>query len=125
MDATAHPASHYVRRAAKMTIAGATTTGRAHWYRLVEERGWPYFLVRELRFTGAGRSETPLPHRSFIELHATQGEVRVSLGTRGRTRKQFTVRPTQPAFLPASLPDSTITYQASRSAQLQFFTRSP
>ena len=125
MDATAHPASHYVRRAAKMTIAGATTTGRAHWYRLVEERGWPYFLVRELRFTGAGRSETPLSHRSFIELHVTQGEVRVWLGTRGRTRKHFTVSPTQPAFLPASLPDSTITYQASRPAQLQFFTRSP
>ena len=123
MDATPHPKSHYVRTAAKMTVAGGTTTGRAHWYRLVEESAWPYFLVRELRFEGAGQSVTPLPHHSFIELHATQGEVKVSLGNSRRSRTTFTVGPTRPAFLPANLPDSTITYRATRPAHLQFFTR--
>ena len=123
MDAAAHPKSHYVRKAAKMTVSGGTTTGRAQWYRLVEEATWPYFIVRELRFAGAGQSVTPLPHHSFIELHATQGEVKVSLGDGRRTRNTFTVNPTRPVFLPASLPDSTITYRASRPAHLQFFTR--
>ena len=123
MDATAYPKSHYVRKAATMTIPGGTTTGRAQWYRLLEEAAWPYFLVRELRFEGAGQSVTPLPHHSFIELHATQGEVTASLGDGRRTRATFTVSPTQPAFLPASLPDSTITYRATRPACLHFFTR--
>ena len=123
MDATAYPKSHYVRKAVKMTTPGGTTTGRAQWYRLVEETAWPYFLVRELRFEGPGRSVTPLPHHSFIELHATQGEVTASLGDGRRARITFTVSPTQPVFLPASLPDSTITYRADRPAQLQFFTR--
>ena len=123
MDATPHPKSHYVRKAAKMTVAGGTTTSRAQWYRLVEEATWPYFIVRELRFEGAGQSVTPLPHHSFIELHATQGEVKVSLGDVRRPRTTVTVSPTQPAFLPASLLDSIITYRASRPAQLQLFTR--
>ena len=123
MDATPRPKSHYVRKAVKMTVPGETTTGRAHWYRLVEESAWPYFLVRELRFEGAGQSVTPLPHHSFIELHATQGEVKVRLGDGRRARTTLTVSPTHPVFLPANLPDSTITYRATRPAHLQFFTR--
>lgn len=123
MDATAHPRSHYIRTARPIQVAGGATTERAQWYRLVEERAWPYFTVRELRFRGPGSSITPLPHHSFIELHVTQGEVAVAVGDGRRARKTFTVSPTHPAFLPACLPDTTITYRASRPAQLQYFMR--
>jgi hypothetical protein len=124
MDATPHPKTHYVRTAQRLTVPGGSTKGATSWYRLVEEPGWPYFLVRELRFTGAGESTTPLTHECFVELHATQGSIDVTLGGARGAAHQFTVSPTQPAFLPATLPYDTLTYRASAPATLLYFTRS-
>ena len=122
MDATPHPKSHYVRRAQRMTVMGGTVRGAARWYQLVEEPGWPYFTVRELRFAGAGEAVTTLPHHSFVELHATRGAVN-GLLRNSRGTSSFTVTPTQPVFLPASLPYDTITYRAAAPAELLYFTR--
>ena len=124
MDATPHPKAHYLRAASRITIPRGTTRGAACWYRLVEEPAWPYFLVRELRFDGQGEAVTPLEHHSFIELHATRGEIEVTLSAPRRAGHRFTVTPARPAFLPATLPYETITYCARGIACLQFFTRS-
>jgi hypothetical protein len=124
MDATPHPASHYVRKAQRAAFPGGSTQGSAQWHRLVEEAGWPYFLVRELRFAGAGESTTPLTRDCFAELHATQGSIEATLRGGGSTVHRFTVSPTQPAFLPATLPFETITYTAAAPATLLYFTRS-
>jgi hypothetical protein len=123
MDATPHPKTHYLRTARRLTVPRGSTKGAATWYRLVEEPGWPYFLARELRFTGAGESTTPLTHGCFAELHATQGSIGVILRSAGRAACRFTVSPARPAFLPATLPYDTITYRASAPATLLFFTR--
>ena len=123
MDATPHPKTHYIRRAERMATPEGATTGQASWYRVVDEPGWPYFLVRELRFDGAGEATAPLSHHSFIELHATRGRVEVELAKGGATDCRVTVTPTQPVFLPASLPHDTITYRATEPACLHHFTR--
>lgn len=123
IDMTPHPQSHYVRTAKRMPASEAPTRGRAHWYRIVEEPSWPYFVVRELRFDGPGESVLPLEHHSFIELHVTRGEVEVLLKSRRGDSSRCTVSPRRPAFLPASLPYDTITYRASRPAHLQWFSR--
>ena len=123
MDATPYPKSHYIRRTERIAKPEGTTKGQAHWYRVVEEPGWPYFLVRELRFEGPGEATGPLTHHSFIELHATQGRIEVGLAKGGTTDCRITVTPTQPVFLPASLPYDTITYRATEPACLHFFTR--
>ena len=123
MDARAYPREHYVRRATAVTLPEARVEGGAQWYRTVEEPAWPYFLVRELRFSGAGRSVTPLPHHSFIELHATQGTIQIALQHSGRPPLACALTPQQPLFLPATLPYDTIEYRAEAPAQLLFFTR--
>ena len=123
MDATPHPKAHYLRAAARMTVPRGTTLGAAQWSRLVEEPAWPYFLARELRFDGQGEAVTPLEHHSFIELHATRGEIEVTLSGR-QPDHRFAITPARPAFLPASLPYETIAYRARAAACLQFFTRS-
>lgn len=129
IDVTPHPRGHYLRTAQPMDYPGGSTSGRAQWYRLVEEPAWPYFLVRELRFSGSGTAAIPLTHHSFIELHATQGLIKVTLSASSEISLReisphgFTVTPTQPVLLPATLPHETITYQATAPAQLMFFTR--
>ncbi len=123
MDVTPHPRSHFIRTAAPMTVPEGSVQGTARWHRVVEEPGWPHFVARELRFAGPGASTTPLPHHSFIELHATLGRVEASVDSRQGEARRFTVSPTQPVFLPASLPYDTITYRASRPAHLLFFMR--
>ena len=123
MDATPHPEAHFVRHAQPMAIEGARTTDGVLWLRVVEEPGWPYFLVRELRFDGPGEATTPLGHECFIELHATRGRVEVELSAGGGNVARAAVTPTQPLFLPASLPHDTITYRAGGPATLLFFTR--
>jgi hypothetical protein len=123
MDAKARPRSHYVRTASPTAVLDHVTRGGAQWYRLVEEAGWPYFLVRELRFSGPGLSRGTLPHHCFIELHATHGAVELAL-RRGRAQPlTCTVSPAQPLFLPASLPYDTIEYRAQGPAALLWFTR--
>ena len=124
MDARAFPAEHYIRRASPMTVSGAALEGGAGWWRLVEETGWPYFTVRELRFSGAGRTSIPLPHHSFSEAHVSRGRVSFTLES-GGPPAAGTITPTQPIFLPASLPHQTISFQAAAPARLQFFTRPP
>jgi len=123
MDATPHPKAHYIRRTERIAKPEGTTKGQACWYRVVDEPGWPYFLVRELRFEGPGEATGPLTHHSFIELHATQGRIEVGLAKGRTTDCRVTVTPTQPIFLPASLPYDTITYRAAEPACLHFFTR--
>ena len=123
MDATPRPRSHYVRQAAPMTLTGALTSGAARWHRIVEESGWPYFLVRQLRFSGAGASTMPLAHHCFIELHVTRGAVDVTLSTAAKRAQRLTVTPSRPVFLPASLPYDTITYRARSAARVYFFSR--
>lgn len=123
MDATPRPRAHYVRTARPMDAAQGSTKGAARWIRLVEESSWPYFLARELRFAGPGESLTPLSHACFIELHATMGEIEVTLRGADSSSCTFTVTPSQPVFLPASLPYQTIRYRAQGPAQLQLFTR--
>ena len=125
MDATPLPKAHYLRTAQPIHIPRGSTRGTAHWRRLVEEPAWPYFLARELRVESAGGdSTTPLEHHSFIELHATLGEIEVTLSAVRGSEHRFTVTPAHPVFLPASLPYETITYRARGVACLQFFSRS-
>lgn len=125
MDATPHPKRHFLRTAQPMAGPEAGARGRARWYRVVEEPGWPYFFVRELRFGGPGQSVTPLAHHSFIELHVTRGRVQVLLERRGVRPYSFIVGPARPVFLPATLPYDTIRYRAGGTADLFFFSRSP
>ena len=120
MDATPRPRARVLRAATPVTIGH--TRGCAQWYRLVEEPGWPHFVVRELRVRGMGEATMPLAHRSFIELHVTQGAVAVTLA-RGPQRCRLTVRPATPVFLPATLPYDTITYRATAPASLHWFSR--
>lgn len=123
MDATPHPRNSYVRATHPMPMREGLTHGQARWYRVVDEPGWPYFFVRELRFEGAGESTMRLAHQCFIELHVIQGEVRALLKTRRGETHPFTVTPAAPVFLPATLPYDTITYRATRPAHLCFFSR--
>ena len=123
LDVTPHPQDHYLRSAERMVDPDTSIEGQAQWFRLVEDERWPHFFVRELRFDGAGASTARLPHHSFIELHATQGEIDVLLtDQQGRTH-QTAVSPTHPVFLPATLPYGTITYRARARARLQYFSR--
>ena len=124
MDATPHPIARYVRASTVMTPPGSATRGPVQWRRVLEEAAWPYFLVRELRFEGAGEATTPLAHDCFIELHATRGEIDVALRGGHGGEHRFTLTPASPAFLPATLPYDSITYRARESASLHFFTRS-
>ena len=123
MDATPRPASHYLRQAQPMPASKGSARGRARWYRVVEEPGWPHFLVHELRFDGPGEWAGPLTHESFTELHVTQGRVELTLAGRSGSHASCEVSPTQPVFLPASLPFDTITYRAAEPAQLLLVTR--
>lgn len=123
MDATPRDRAHYVREAAPMTVPGGSTEGAAQWYRVIDEPSWPYFVVRELRFAGAGDARTPLPHHSFSELHVTQGQVDVELTRAGTTPCRFTVSAADPALLPATLPYDAITYRAAAPARLSLITR--
>ncbi len=125
MDATPHPRAHYVRTAQPATLPEHTMQGNARWYRTVDETTWPYFLVRELRFTGAGQTELPLPHHSFQELHVTHGTVRLTLTRRDGARLERRITPATPVFLPASLPYDTLQLAAAAPAQLQHFMRRP
>lgn len=120
MDAIPRLKEYYLRRARPIALGRAH--GRAQWRRVVEESGWPFFAVRELRFQGAGEATMPLGHRSFIELHVTRGEVQVMLA-RGRQRCRVRVSPRRPVFLPATLPYDTITYRARTPATLHWFSR--
>ena len=120
MDATPRLKEYYLRRSRPVTVGH--TRGHAQWHRVVDERGWPHFVARELRFQGPGEAVMGLAHRSFIELHATQGEITVML-SRGATRCRVRVRPATPVFLPASLPYELIKYRAAAPATLHFFTR--
>ena len=122
IDLTPRPRDHYLRTAAPARLPGETREGQAAWYRTVDEPAWPYFRVQELRFAGPGRTTIPLEHHTFIELHATEGQVRVEL-QRGETRDTCVVRPGHPALLPASLPYDMISYRADGPAQLQVFSR--
>lgn len=125
MDATARPKAHYVRRAAPAALPGARTEGAAQWWRTVEEPGWPYFVVRELRFSGAGRAVGPLPHHSFTELHATRGTIDVTLTRAGQPPLSCSLTPQQPLFFPATLPYDAVEYSARAAAELLLFTRHP
>jgi hypothetical protein len=122
MDATPRPRAHYVRRAARMRVAGGRVQGCAQWYRLVEEPSWPYFTVRQLIFTGAGAAAVPLAHHSFTELHVTTGRVEARFA-RGARTLSCDVRPDRSALLPASLPYDTVTYRSRGPARLYVFTR--
>ena len=125
MDATPRPRTHYVRRAQRVPLPTGSLKGQAQWYRTVEEESWPYFFVRELRFSGPGEATTPLAHESFSELHMTRGSLEITLTSTKQGRPlTFTVNPTQPVFLPATLPFDTITYRATAPADLLFFSRS-
>ncbi|MBI2093651.1 MAG: hypothetical protein HYT88_02895 [Candidatus Omnitrophica bacterium] len=123
LDITAHPRAYYTRRAKPVKMPGEKTSGNAQWFRLVDEPAWPYFSVYELRFSGSGESQIPLGHESFLELHATEGTVEVTLEAANQSPFSFQISPTQPAFLPASLPYERTTYQAKGKAQLQYFFR--
>ncbi len=123
MDATPRPRAHYARMATPVTPRATTTRGRAQWYRVVEEPGWPYFIVRELRFGGSGEATSPLAHHSFAELHATRGTIQVMLSAPDRPACRFSLSPSAPALLPATLPYDSITYRAATPASLFFFTR--
>lgn len=123
MDATPHPQAHYVRRPQRMTIPEGTAEGGAQWFRIVEEAGWPYFLVRQLRFDAAGVSSIPCPHHSFIELHATRGTITVELQGASGPTASCAVTPARAVFLPANLPHHTLTFRADAPARLHFFTR--
>ena len=121
MDATPRMREYYLRRSHPVRLG--RTRGHAQWHRVVEERGWPHFVARQLRFRGRGEATMPLTHRSFIELHVTQGTVAVTL-SRGPQRCRVTVRPATPVLLPATLPYDTVTYRASAPATLHWFSRS-
>ena len=122
MDTRPRERSHYVRTAKPAELPGATASEQPQWYHTIEEPGWPYFVGRELRFSGVGETSLPLDHHCFQELHVTQGTVEVTL-CRGETSETFTINPTSPVFLPASLPYDTISYRAQGPAQLSLFTR--
>lgn len=124
IDLTPRPRAHYLRTAAPWHPAGETRDGQAAWYRTVDEPAWPYFRAHELRFAGPGRTTIPLEHHSFIEVHATEGEITVEL-QRGDTRDTCLVRPGAPVMLPASLPYDRISYAARAPAQLLVFSRPP
>lgn len=123
LDVTPHPKSRYVRLAQPMAMPGGSVKGAARWSRVVDEPSWPYFFVWELRFDGAGEAAMPLAHQSFIELHATQGEIKLTLTGRGGRTTRCRISPDQPVFLPASLPYDVLTYRATRPARLMFFSR--
>jgi len=122
MDAAPRPRAHYVRTAARLQIPGGRIEGRAQWYRVVEEKAWPYFTVRQLRFDGAGAATVPLPHHSFTELHVTEGAVEATFA-RGTASLSCAVRPDHPALLPATLPYDTVAYRSRGPARLYVFTR--
>ena len=123
MDAEPKPRSHYVRTAQPMTIPGEHTTGQAQWLRVVEESSWPYFLVRKLQFEGLGESTIPMTHHSFIELHATQGAIELTLTGGSAEVRRIMISPAQPVLLPASLAADTLTFRSQLPARLYFFTR--
>ncbi|MGQ0644337.1 MAG: NAD-dependent epimerase/dehydratase family protein, partial [Elusimicrobiota bacterium] len=125
MDATPRPVDHYLRSTEPMEVPGAVNEGGAGWHRSVDEAGWPYFLVRELRFSAAGRSRTPLEHHSFVEIHATRGEVEIVLKREGQPSRTVTVTPKHPVFLPAGLPYDAIEYASKGPAELLYFARRP
>ncbi len=123
MDVTPRPKRTYVRTTRPMIPTGSRTRGAAQWFRVVEEPGWPYFLVRELRFGAAGESRTPFSHESFVELHATQGTIDVVANRSEREGCRVRVTPERPVFLPASLPYDELTFRAVAPARLYFVTR--
>ena len=123
MDAAPRPRAHYVRTARPMTTPDHVVDGGARWYRTVDEPAWPYFLVREVRFSGPGHTRLPLPHHSFQELHVTQGAVILTLTRRGSAPLERRITPAAPLFLPASLPYDTLRLAATAPAQLQYFMR--
>lgn len=123
MDARPRRREDCLRTVEPTEIPRSSTRGEVRWYRAIEEAAWPYFVVRELRFSGAGEAVTPLAHHSFIELHATHGTVEIILSRGDGQTHRFTVTPAHPALLPASLPYETIAYRASRPANVLFFTR--
>lgn len=123
MDAAPQPRAHYLRTAEPIRIPGSITLGKAQWRRLVDEPSWPYFIVRQLLFSGAGSSTIPLHHESFVELHATEGEVELTLENSGGKTVKQPITPTQAVFLPATLNFRTATLSSRSTATLHFFTR--